>query len=137
TMSGPDFAGSGRGQKAPAPLRQVATMSGARLSQRGPVSFSMTKLPCSASQLNNFVDSKGHSRFVLRILIIPSHRGRKQGESLPLRASVATVGAFPTVGFLPMFHGPTVTSNRRPRSGSRDPVAAMSGPDLARQGSLI
>src|SRR5207249_6576033 len=30
-----------------------------------------------------FIDSKGHSRFVLRILIILSHRSRKQGESLP------------------------------------------------------
>src|SRR5205809_1710587 len=30
-----------------------------------------------------FIDYKGHSRFVLRILIILSHRSRKQGESLP------------------------------------------------------
>src|SRR5213595_3542168 len=104
------------------------------------------------------IDSKGHSRFVLRILIILSHRspqtrrvsassleaadetreGRKgpplrqtaRGPAISLNAPVATVGAFPTVGFLPVFHRPAVNGTR-PRSGSRDPVASRPGPDLA------
>ena len=42
------------------------------------------------------VDSKGHSRFVLRILIIPSHRSRKTARvsASCLKPSVATTGAF-------------------------------------------
>src|SRR5438046_2728432 len=110
------------------------------------------------------IDSKGHSRFVLRILIILSHRSpqtrRVSASSLeaadetregrkgpPLRqtaralasslnASVATVGAFSTVGFLPMFHGPTCQL-KPPSISLRNPPATVSGPDPARQGSLI
>ena len=55
-------------------------------------SATMAGRPCAI----RFVDSKGHSRFVLRILIIPSHRSRKTARvpASCLKPSVASIGAF-------------------------------------------
>src|SRR5437762_562993 len=52
-----------------------------------PPSIRLWRPPCDHVEAQpcriRFVDYKGHSRFVLRILVILSHRSRKQGESLP------------------------------------------------------
>ena len=90
-----------------------------------------------------FIDSKGHSRFVLQISIIllferyrrggplrPSraraHHKQREVLPSPLNAPAATVGAFPTVGFLPVFHRPLLTKRPsvRPSRPSYDHLGA-------------
>ena len=83
-----------------------------------------------------FVDSKGHSRFVLRILIILSHQTPKQREPLLLFERVGSHGwrIFQPWAFS-CFTAPRSTQPALDQP--LNPPAPLSGPDLARQGLLI